>query len=92
MHTIMIVVGGLVLLGAFLLVGYFAKGRELTAIARAAKIFNPIWFVISLINMSVGVLSAGYTIVQELPFLLVVFGIPAAAAWFISHRYSASPS
>ena len=92
MHTLMVISGGLALLGAFLLIGYLARGRSFAQAAQAAKYFIPVWAVVSLVNLSVGVLKAGYTVVQELPMLVIVFGIPAAAAWFILRRYSGGPS
>jgi hypothetical protein len=38
------------------------------------------WLLISVINILVGVLSAGYPLGVELGIMVVVFGVPAAAA------------
>ena len=43
-------------------------------------------------NMTVGVVSAGYTVMQELPILVVIFGVPAAVAWLLGRRFGASGS
>ena len=78
MHTILVIGGGLLLLGACLAVGSWSGGR---AGARgAAMVFVPLWLVAASINMYVGVTRAGYTVTQELPMLLVVFVVPALAA------------
>jgi hypothetical protein len=34
--------------------------------ARAAKAFLPVWLVASAINLTIGVVSAGYTVLEEL--------------------------
>jgi hypothetical protein len=72
-HTLMMLSGGFILLCVFLGFGYW-RGR----LARAALWFIPAWLVVSLVNMSVGVLHAGYSWLDELPFLLMLF-LPLAA-------------
>lgn len=76
MRTAIIIVGGLVLLGAFLFAGSKFGGSAATA----AKIFIPLWLAIALGNMWIGVARAGYSVAEELPILLVIFAVPAAAA------------
>lgn len=49
----------------------------------AAKYFIPVWVVIALTNMWVGVSKAGYTVAQELPILGIVVAIPIAAAFAV---------
>jgi hypothetical protein len=86
MHTLMVLAGGFLLLGLFLLAGKLFRGSG--AIPDAAKYFIPLWLVAALINMWVGVSRAGYTVAQETPILLIVFAIPAAVALFIWWRFS----
>jgi len=81
MHALMIITVGLGVLGIFCIFGKARAG--LPGVVRAAKVFLPVWLVASLINLSVGVLKAGYTVAQELPILLAVFGTPALAALLI---------
>jgi hypothetical protein len=76
----MMVSGGLALLAAFCFIGRRTSGPNLL---RAARVFIPVWAIASVINLTVGVVSAGYTIAQELPILVVVFGVPATAALLI---------
>jgi hypothetical protein len=76
----MVVGGGIVLLGLFLLAGRWLGGGDPAALVLAAKVFLPVWLAASLVNLWVGVSHAGYTVAQELPILVPVFGIPAAIA------------
>ncbi len=83
MHVAMVIGGGVVLLGVFLLFGKL-WGSDAAALALAAKAFIPVWLVVALINMWVGVTHAGYSVREELPILVIVFLVPAAlAAWAI---------
>jgi len=79
MHTIRIITAGLVLLGLFLLAGRHLGGST-TRMAQAALWFAPVWLAASVVNLWIGVSKAGYTIAQELPILLLVFGVPAVTA------------
>jgi hypothetical protein len=79
MHMAMVIGGGIVLLGLFLLFGKLWGGTD-SDLALAAKLFVPIWLAMSLTNMWVGVTKAGYSVRDELPILFVVFALPAAAA------------
>ena len=87
MRTAIIIVGGLVLLGLFAFVGWWLGGGPQST-TTAAKIFIPIWLAVALINMWLGVSRAGYSSAEELPILLVIFAIPAAAAVFVWWRFS----
>ena len=83
MHTIMVVLGGFVLLGACLLAGRLMKTMPI-----AALIFIPIWLGAAAINMWLGVSRAGFSVAEELPVFLAVFAIPAVVAWFIWWKFS----
>ena len=84
MHTLMVILGGLVLLGVFALLAP-AIGMS---VGRAALWFIPVWLIGSAINMWIGVSRAGYTVAQEFPIFLVVFGVPALLAWLIRWRHT----
>jgi hypothetical protein len=79
MHMLLVIIGGAVLLGVFALFGKL-WGADATGIVIGAKIFIPVWLVIALVNMWVGVTKAGYSVSQELPIFLVIFAIPAVLA------------
>lgn len=79
MHVLMVIGGGLVLLGIFVLFGWL-WGASAAGMALAAKVFVPAWLVVACVNMWVGVTHAGYSVRQESPILLLVFAVPAIAA------------
>ena len=86
MRTLMIIVAGLLLLGAFLFAG--SRMGDANTMGTAAKFFIPVWLVAALINMWFGVVRAGYSVAEELPILLVIFAVPAAAAIFVWWKFS----
>ncbi len=89
MHIVLVMAGGVLLLGVFLLFGKLWGGDALGS-ATAAKVFIPVWLAIAVVNLWIGVSKAGYTVREELPILLVVFIIPAAAAAFAIWYFSRS--
>jgi hypothetical protein len=78
MHTLMLVAGGLVALAVFALVSILL-GRGSAA---GARWFILPWLVAALYNLYLGTLR-GYSVVQEIPFFLIVFGVPALAAFAV---------
>ena len=87
MHTVMVIGGGLVVLAIFLLLGRSFGGGSAAAAARAALWFIPAWLVAAAVNLYVGT-THGYTVAEELPIGLVVFGVPAAVAALFWRRFS----
>jgi hypothetical protein len=79
MHVLMVMLGGVVLLGVFVLFGWL-WGASAAGMALAAKAFVPVWLLVTAINMWVGVSLAGYSAREEFPILLLVFAVPAIAA------------
>jgi hypothetical protein len=78
MHVLMVIVGGVVLLGVFALFGKL--WGDAPGILLAAKSFIPVWLVLSIVNMWIGVTKAGYSVREEFPILLIVFAVPAIIA------------
>lgn len=87
MHMAMVIFAGLNLLALSLLFAWLWGGAT-PDYAVAAKLFIPVWLCIAITNLWVGVIRAGYTVAQELPILLVVFGVPAALALFAMFRFA----
>lgn len=85
MHMVMVIGGGVVLLGLFLLFGKLWGGAQ-PDYALAAKFFVPVWLAVTLVNMWVGVTKAGYSVREELPILVLVFAVPALLALLIAWR------
>jgi hypothetical protein len=79
MHTIYVIGAGLVLLVVFILVGRQLGGGSISAAATAALWFLPFWLAAATLNLSIGV-RHGYTVAEELPIALIVFGVPAICA------------
>jgi hypothetical protein len=89
MHTLYVVAGGLALLGVFLLAARQFAGRSHLARSRAAWAFLPCWAVAAVFNLWQGV-QAGYSFASELPFFVVVLGVPAAVAVMVARRSAAA--
>jgi hypothetical protein len=75
MRTLTLILIGLVVLALCAGLARLA-GR---APAVGARWFLPFWAAASLYNLYLG-MSHGYTLTYELPFLALVFGVPAVAA------------
>ena len=86
MHVLLVIVGGIVLLGVFVLFGWL-WGASAAGMALAAKAFVPAWLAVAAANMWVGVSHAGYSVREEFPILLGVFAVPAVlavlSAWWL---------
>jgi hypothetical protein len=89
MHTLFVVAGGLALLGVFLLGAKQFAGRSQVARARAAWAFLPVWLVVAITNLVMG-MRAGYSFLSELPFFVVVLGVPAIVAVGVARRSAAA--
>ena len=87
MHILLLMVGGLVQLGVFLVFGWL-WGASAGAMSIAAKVFLPVWLIVVAVNMWVGVAHAGYSVKEELPIFFANFLVPAVvaviAAWQLS--------
>jgi len=86
MRTILIILGGLLLLGAAILLHRWMGGGTQTMVT-TAKLFIPIWLAVALLNMWLGVSRAGYSVAEEFPIFLVIFIVPAGAAAFIWWKF-----
>ncbi len=86
MHTAIVIGVGFIVLGLSLSLGHALGG--MTGAARFALYFLAVWLLAAGANMAIGIKSAGYSAAEELPVLLVVFALPAAAAvstWWRLH-------
>jgi len=85
MRTLFFILAGLALLVlAIVIARNSAKDRRLATLA-VLRMFGIVWFVIAAANMGEG-MRAGYPVEQELPIFLLIFGIPAAAAYWAGKR------
>jgi hypothetical protein len=88
MRTLLFLVGGFVLLavfagGAKVLANHGGGSLRLAVIA-----FCVVWFVIAAGNLWIGVSSAGYSFIEELPIFLLIFGVPAVAALVVQWKWA----
>lgn len=83
MHMLIAVVAGLVALALF----YFGARLFGRSGAQGAFVFIWVWLAASLLNGAVGVFRAGIPVVNEVGAFILIFGIPAAAAWFLTYKY-----
>jgi hypothetical protein len=84
MRTLMIVVSGLAALSVFIVIARLLKRSA----ADGARYFILPWLAASLVNFCLGVFRANVPVSVEIPVLAVVFGVPAAIAWYVSRRPS----
>ena len=87
MRSVVIIAAGLVIGALFLFAGRLL-GRGPETLALGAKLFIGLWFIAAAVNLWIGVAKAGYSLMEELPIFLVIFGVPAAAAGFVWWKYA----
>lgn len=83
MHTIKVIGIGFALLGILLVAAPRLAVSAGRPIPFAIRLFLPLWFVGALINLWIGISRAGYTVMEEAPIFLLVFGVPALAGLLI---------
>jgi hypothetical protein len=86
-RTLVFLVAGLLLLAAFLLLAKLFSPNYPDATRLATIAYVALWFIIAGVNMWVGVARAGYSVAEELPIFLLIFGVPAAVAILLKWRF-----
>jgi hypothetical protein len=87
MHTLLLTLTGLILLSAFVFVAAaLSKGKD-SRKGDAAFLFICLWLIVSIVDFCVGVFMAGYSAVSELGVHLIIFGVPAAVAWYLARKF-----
>lgn len=81
-HTAIVLVGGLLLLAAI----YGAARWRGVSLRHAFLVFAALWAVAAAVNLWVGVAHAGYSLAEELPIFVFVYGIPTLIAWLWARR------
>jgi FtsH-binding integral membrane protein len=87
MHTLRITLIGLILLSLFIFVAAQIKQRKNRPAVDGAYLFIWVWLVVSIANFFVGVFIAQYSVLTELAVHVIVFGVPAGVAWFMSRKF-----
>jgi hypothetical protein len=87
MRTVLFLGVGFLLLAACALLGRLFSSNYPSATYTATIAFICLWLLISAFNLWVGVSKAGYTVADELPIFLLIFGLPAVAAVLLKWRF-----
>ena len=80
MRTLIFIIGGFVLLAACLGAAKLLSGGAAHGMRSATIAFVALWLVVAGANMWMGVARAGYSVAEELPIFLLIFGLPAIGA------------
>ena len=80
MRTALFLLAGLLLLGAAVLLGRLFSANYPGAVVTAIVAYVALWLIIAGANMWVGVAKAGYSVTEELPIFLLIFGLPVVVA------------
>ena len=80
MRTALFLLAGFLLLAAAMLLGKLFSTHYPGATLAATVAYVALWLIIAGANMWVGVARAGYSVAEELPIFLLIFGLPVAAA------------
>jgi hypothetical protein len=83
MRTAIILASGLLIFAGLFLYSRLFVQHYPHAATWAAWGFVAIWFAATVFNLWVGVSHAGYAVREELPILLLLFGVPAAVALLV---------
>ena len=87
MRTALFLLAGLLLLAASALLGRLFSANYPGATFAATVAYVALWFVIAGANLWIGVAKAGYSVTEELPIFLLIFGLPAAAAIILKWKF-----
>jgi hypothetical protein len=86
MRTLLFLIAGLLLLASCLVLAKLFAAHYPDAVRLTAIGYVALWFLIAGGNMWVGVAKAGYSIAEELPVFLLIFGVPASFAIVLEWR------
>jgi len=86
MRTPLFLIAGFLLLAASMLLGKLFSSNYPSATYAATVMFVVCWLGISGANLWVGVARAGYTLNEELPIFVLIFGVPTIVAVILKWR------
>jgi hypothetical protein len=87
MRTALFLLAGFLLLGGAMLLGKLFSTNYPGATFAATVAYIALWLIIAGANMWVGVARAGYSVSEELPIFLLIFGLPGAMAIILKWRF-----
>ncbi len=86
MRTLLFLLVGFLLLTASMMLGKLFSSNYPGATFAATAIFVALWLGISGVNLWVGVAKAGYSLNEEFPIFLLIFGVPTIVAILLKWR------
>ena len=87
MRTGLFLIAGFLLLAGCLMLGRLFSANYPGATLVATVVYVALWLVIAAANMWVGVARAGYSVTEELPIFLLIFGLPAIVAIVLKWKF-----
>ena len=87
MRTTLFLISGFLLMASLLIVGKLFAEHFPHAPTWALALGLALWLAATGANMWIGVSKAGYSVGEELPILLLLFVVPAAAAVLVRWRF-----
>jgi hypothetical protein len=87
MRTALFLVASLLLLAAIQIVARLFAQNYPAATLWGTVAFIAVWLAVTSFNMWVGVARAGYSVAEELPILLLLFGVPAVVAIILKWKF-----
>lgn len=87
MRTALFLLAGLLLLASVFIVAKLFSANYPSSTGWATGAFVVVWLIVTAANMWVGVSKAGYGVAEELPILLLLFGVPAIVAVAIKWKF-----
>jgi hypothetical protein len=87
MRTALFLISGLFLMASLLIVARLFSEHFPSAPNWALALGLSLWLAATGANMWIGVAKAGYSAAEELPILLLLFAVPAAAAALVRWRF-----
>jgi hypothetical protein len=86
MRTLLFLTSGLLLMASLLILAKLFSEHFPSASNWALALGLCLWLAATGANMWIGVSKAGYGVAEELPILLLLFAVPAAAAVLVRWR------
>jgi hypothetical protein len=86
-RTVWFMLAGFLLVGASFILGKLFLETHPQANTWATSLFIVIWLALATTNLVAGVTHAGYTVAEELPIFLVIFGVPAVCMLLLRWKF-----
>ena len=87
MRTLLFLLAGFMLVGTACILGELLLESYASASPWAPSLFVVIWLALAAANLIAGVTHAGYTVTEELPIFLLIFGLPTAVMLLLRWKF-----